>query len=423
VVQGLEDPDAIVRLAAVRALDASTPAGNAALRREIDDDDAGVAAAASARVLWDDPERARRRLERLLRDGADHDRKLALDQLSLAPSDVAADLAEGLVADPSADIRAAALERLAAAAPERARGPALEAMADADRAVRRAAGRALAAAGADALAYVLAALDDPRTADAGIEAARLVNADGHLAPIRTFVRGVAERVMDDHEVASAIPSDGEAESLLHDALVERERRSARCGLWAVTMIAPWSEAAAIAIENLDGSADQRARALETLESATDAELVRPLLSAWEPVGSVAPVDWLGRALADDDPTIRRCAELVRARREGDPVPGVVTIPLMERVLFLRKVSLFADLGPSDLERVAEITEERGYADGESIAVEGELGEDLHIVVEGTIRVTRSADGAARELARRACPVPSSHALRRLPACRLHRSWT
>ena len=82
------------------------------------------------------------------------------------------------------------------------------------------------------------------------------------------------------------------------------------------------------------------------------------------------------------------------------MPGVVTIPLMERVLFLRKVSLFADLGPSDLERVAEITQERGYADGESIAVEGELGEDLHIVVEGTIRVTRSADGAARELARR-----------------------
>jgi hypothetical protein len=313
---------------------------------------------------------------------------------------VAADVVVGVVVEGGADVRAAALERLAAAAPERARAPALRAMADPDPRVRRAAGRALGSSGEGALEEVLEALGDPRTTDAGIEAARLARADGHPAPIRAFVRRVAERVVEDRELASAIPGDGEAEALLRAAVVERERRTARCGLWAAAMLAPRREAVATAIESLDGPADQRARALETLESAGEPDLVRPLLSAWEPTGTAAELDWLGRTLADDDPVVRRCAELVRARREGDPMPGTVTIPLMERVLFLRNVSLFADLGPRDLERVAEIAEERGYADGESIAVEGERGEELHIVVEGVIRVIRNGDGGVRELARR-----------------------
>ena len=76
------------------------------------------------------------------------------------------------------------------------------------------------------------------------------------------------------------------------------------------------------------------------------------------------------------------------------------VPLMERVLLLRRVHLFQTLPPSDLERVAEIAEERGYADGETIAVQGELGDELHIVTEGTIRVLQDRDGSEHELARR-----------------------
>ena len=48
------------------------------------------------------------------------------------------------------------------------------------------------------------------------------------------------------------------------------------------------------------------------------------------------------------------------------------ISLIERVLFLRQVPLFADLKPTDLERVAEIAEERGYAHGETIAAVAEI---------------------------------------------------
>jgi CRP-like cAMP-binding protein len=73
---------------------------------------------------------------------------------------------------------------------------------------------------------------------------------------------------------------------------------------------------------------------------------------------------------------------------------------MERVLFLHNVPVFADVSPQDLERVAELVEERGYADGEVIASEGEIGEEEYIIVEGTIRVVQDRDGTEHELARR-----------------------
>lgn len=80
--------------------------------------------------------------------------------------------------------------------------------------------------------------------------------------------------------------------------------------------------------------------------------------------------------------------------------SVTALSVMERVLFLRKVPLFADLAPVDLERVARLAEDHGYADAEIIAAEGEIGEELHIVVEGTIRVVRDREPAQQELARR-----------------------
>ena len=73
---------------------------------------------------------------------------------------------------------------------------------------------------------------------------------------------------------------------------------------------------------------------------------------------------------------------------------------MERLLFLRQVSLFAGLSPVDLERVGSIAEESGYADGEVIAAEGEFGEELHIVMSGAIRVVQDRAGSEYELARR-----------------------
>jgi CRP-like cAMP-binding protein len=69
----------------------------------------------------------------------------------------------------------------------------------------------------------------------------------------------------------------------------------------------------------------------------------------------------------------------------------------ELVLVLRRIPLFAALEPAELLRIAAIAEERSYTDGDALGVQGELGDEMHIVLEGTVHVVR-ADGD--EVARR-----------------------
>ncbi len=404
VLVGLRDEDALVRLAAVHGLDPSNGPEREALPSMARDPDATVAAAASARALTaGGDEGLRDRLRALLAAPDDAVRRSVVEQLALAPAPVAAELVDPLLGDASAEVRAAAFERLADADPGRALERALAGLRDPDPAVRIAAGRALASAGPPAVEPALAALDDATTADAAIEALRRVRADGAGDRIRAFVRSAAERATADRELARAV--DDEAAQLLRDAFLDRGRRTARSALWAAATLSEDGRAAmTAAIESLDADHAQVANALETLESAADPALVRPLLALWEPTQDAPKrhhVSWLDTALADDDSFIRRCAELVRARREGGAMPRSATaLSEMERILFLRQVPLFADLSPIDLQRAAAIAEERAYADGEPIASQGELGDDLHIVVEGTIRVVRELDGTPKEVARR-----------------------
>jgi hypothetical protein len=404
VEDGVHDDDPIVRLAAIRALDASTPSGHDAIVSLIDDSDATVAAAAAARALYvTDDDRPASRLRELLAHRDENVRRAAVEQLSLAPATWAERLASELLSDPAAEVRAAALERVAEAAPDRALEPALAGLQDPDRRVRMAAGRALGSARADRVEHVLRALEDPRTAEAAVEAVRRTEVNGKGDRVRDFVRSAAARATRDRTRAVMVPADDDASGLLRDAILDRGRRIARSGLWAATMLGTRREAMETAIENLDGGSAQVATALETLETAGDPSLVRPLMTLWEPVGPPASAnrDWLSIALEDEDPFIRQCAQVIRARREGGSMPGSVTaLSVIERVLFLRKVSLFADLSPADLERVGQLVEERGYADGEVIAAEGEIGEELHIVIEGTIRVVQGREGSEREVVRR-----------------------
>lgn len=403
VLDGLGDDDPIVRLAAVRALEPSTTPGREALVSMVDDADAAVAAAAAARALdiRDDP-RSETRLAELLSHPDAVTRHAATEQLALAPAERAAPLAVERLSDPDEEVRAAALDVLADAAASVVVEHALTAIDDPSPIVRRAAGRALGSAGGEAFDRVLAALEDQRTADGAIEAVRAMPKGDDRT--HEFVRRLAARSSADRELAAAISDTDEAGRLLRDAVLDRGRRVARSGLWAATLVARSRPEMETAIENLDGRPGQVANALETLESAAaDPPLVRPLIALWEsPDTDRRSGDGLSRALDDEDDFIRRCAEHVRVAHEGGrtmPEP-VAAISIIERVLFLRKVALFADLAPSDLERVARLAEERGYADGELIAAEGELGEDLHIIVDGTIRVIQDREGSERELARR-----------------------
>jgi CRP-like cAMP-binding protein len=67
-----------------------------------------------------------------------------------------------------------------------------------------------------------------------------------------------------------------------------------------------------------------------------------------------------------------------------------TIPLVERVVLLRKAPLFAALAPQDLLPIAEVAEEHVFGEGELIAAEGEPGDTTFVIVDGNVDVV--ADG-------------------------------
>jgi CRP-like cAMP-binding protein len=69
---------------------------------------------------------------------------------------------------------------------------------------------------------------------------------------------------------------------------------------------------------------------------------------------------------------------------------------LERVLLLRRATLFADLGPEDLGSLAAAMDEQVFGDGEVLAREGEAGAVMFVIVDGRVRVI----GQGRELATR-----------------------
>jgi hypothetical protein len=288
-----------------------------------------------------------------------------------------ATLAAPLTDDPIPGVRLAALGALSAAGPEALVAPALEALSDPDTSVRSAALRALS--GVDLTAYASA--------------------------VRALAELRAGLALGDHDLASSIPTDGDATTLLRDALRDRARRHALVSLSALSLVSDEGTSMRAAIENLDRSdPGLLATALEAMEAAAHAPLARRLVPLWETPASHPPAadGWLERALDDDDPVIRSCAELVRRRQErGDQMTGqTMSISPMERVLELRRIPLFAGLSPAELLRVAGIAEERSFANGEEIAQEGEIGEELYIILSGSVRVVRHEDGGAVDVARR-----------------------
>ena len=223
-------------------------------------------------------------------------------------------------------------------------------------------------------------------------------------------------------------SDDDRANLLVTSLHDKAQYYAFNALRAVGLVGDRAAFSA-AIENLKSrDPSQRANALETLESAGEREIVRPLLRLWEDSDSApAAPDGLLSALQDSDSWLRACASLVaggvtdsavRARLtqlaqsdEDDLVceaaasalkgslamDTLATLSLMERILFLRRVALFSELAPADLKQVGAIATERTYLDGAVIAHQDDLGDEMYIIVSGEGRVLAGAD---TELARR-----------------------
>jgi hypothetical protein len=106
---------------------------------------------------------------------------------------------------------------------------------------------------------------------------------------------------------------------------------------------------------------------------------------------------LERVADDPDPLVRMVVGA--ADDGGSEVPETrATLGEVERIMFLRRVPLFAQLEPEDLQRLASTATERFYPGGEALVREGELGDELVVIVDGSVRVVRR-DGDGERLLR------------------------
>jgi CRP-like cAMP-binding protein len=63
---------------------------------------------------------------------------------------------------------------------------------------------------------------------------------------------------------------------------------------------------------------------------------------------------------------------------------------------LRRCTLFESLSAEQVEKVAEIATRRDVAEGQPIFREGSTGDEMYVVVAGTVRISKEIPGAGEE---------------------------
>ena len=138
---------------------------------------------------------------------------------------------------------------------------------------------------------------------------------------------------------------------------------------------------AIAIDAL-----QRAGAAEAAEAAVSSvghvdPLVRETaLRTLAALGQLVPE----LAASDPDPVVARLARALLETTTTRP-PMYSTL---EKILMLKGTPLFSTVAAEDLSSLARLAQERSFAGGERIVVEGEIGDELYLVMSGSVEVMR-----------------------------------
>jgi HEAT repeat protein len=299
----------------------------------------------------------------------------------------------------------------------------LQVLEDKDPQVRASAARALIRLGQAGLPDVLKALNDPAKEADVLSVLGGLAAQAEQVNLHNLLMGYIAHKVDiaqkDHVLwRYCLSADGERIRLLVEALEHRSQNQAVLGLQAFAVIHPKAPVE-LAIQSMQSSDPrQKAYALETLEAVNNSQAIRPLLELWETRESnnlcESPIL---TALQDPDPWMRACAAFA-ARENPDPEVAVrltelaqndpdelvrmtacangenimetlQTLSTMDRILFLRKVPLFAGQPPLDLKHIASIATERFFPDGALISRQGDVGDMLFIIASGQVRVTSS----------------------------------
>jgi CRP-like cAMP-binding protein len=77
------------------------------------------------------------------------------------------------------------------------------------------------------------------------------------------------------------------------------------------------------------------------------------------------------------------------------------VSTVEKVLFLKSIDLFSQIPGEDLVRVAQIAEEIDFEPKETVISEGEIGDSMYLIVDGTVQIYKG-ERLVVELGEREC---------------------
>jgi CRP/FNR family cyclic AMP-dependent transcriptional regulator len=148
-----------------------------------------------------------------------------------------------------------------------------------------------------------------------------------------------------------------------------------------------------------GTARSRDNAIEMLSHMGDREAARLLVLFYETGSFAERVQIASRVVAvpeDVGALLQesrrselhwiRMGAMACAPQDGEPPPEE---DKMERLLALKQVPLFENMSLEQLDALLESTEEQDYLDGEIMCREGERGDSLFLLLEGTVDIVKS----------------------------------
>ncbi len=279
----------------------------------------------------------------------------------------------------------------------------VEALGHPDVSIRDEAANLLGQIGPSTMVPVLVALENPTQEEGALLALQNLPRPPDR-PIEEYARAAVGRAVEYDLLKRGVSSEGtrEAVKLLSEFLQKKSNEHGVRALRAVGLLGD-RDAMRLAIEILEmHNSTHRANVIEALESLNPRRrtIIQPLMKLWEDESSFdGPVDWK-RLIADSDPWIRDCA-LFAAHALGElKMENIATLSLMERILFFKRVPLFADLSPTDIKQVATMAEEVSFSHGDFIVRQGEVGDVMFIIASGEVSIISNKNEKEVELARR-----------------------
>jgi HEAT repeat protein len=228
--------------------------------------------------------------------------------------------------------------------------------------------------------------------------AALAAIPGHAAAVRddllAWANGQIERAEELHRARAAVavtPGQAEDREFLETVLAQRIRRAEDRAIAALVAIGAPSAGGLMRRSLRSVDPEARAQAIEALDSLGDRRLGHALTACLEAAAEEArgdPVATLNRLAQDDDRWIRTLTRRILVASSHANVPeGAMSGPELATTDFDTMLVL---------RRIAMVTTEHDWAEGEALIREGDLGDSMVILTEGTVRVVHvGPDGEER----------------------------